>query len=356
MPAESGPVAAPAGTAPLRIAIAGAGAISQYHLAGWNEAAGVELVAICDPIEDKAQRRAREFGIPATYTDFAAMLEAEQPDAVDIITPVGTHAPLTRLAADAGVHVCCQKPLCATVAEARALIDCVGERVRFMVHENYRYRPHYALMRQWVEQGRIGEVRHARMTVRSASCFTGDGTEPFLLKRQPYLRTFPRLLLFEVLIHQLDAMRVILGPLEVTAARISQVNPELAGEDVAVVTLAGARGMTAVLDGNISAPGYPPLPVDRFELMGSRNTMIYDRDRLYLEGSSELPVLFDLAKNYQVCFSAAVRDFVHGLATGAPFGTDRLDNLRTLELMEACYVAAGVAIPAWTPGPAEAVT
>jgi len=334
------------GNCPLRVAIAGAGAISQYHLAGWRETGGIDLVAICDPDPEKAQSRARAFGIPKTYADFTAMLEAEKPDAVDIITPVGTHAPLTRLAADAGVHVCCQKPLCTTVAEARALIEYVGERVRFMVHENYRYRPHYALMRQWVEQGRIGDVLHARMVVRSASCFTADGTEPFLLKRQPYLRKFPRLLVFEVLIHQLDAMRVILGPLEVKTAQLSQVNRELAGEDVAVVTLAGRRGMTVVLDGNISAPGYPPLPVDRFEVMGAKGTLIYDRDRLYLEGSNDPPVLFDLAKNYQICFSAAVQDFVHGIVTGEPFQTDRLDNIRTLELMEASYVAAGVAIPA----------
>jgi len=329
---------------PLRIAVAGAGAISQYHLTGWREATDVELVAICDPVIEKARAKADEFGIPRTYTDFADMLAAERPDAVDIITPVGTHAPLTRLAADAGVHVCCQKPLCATVAEARTLIDYVGERVRFMVHENYRYRPHYALMRRWVQEGRIGEVLHARMVVRSSSCFTADGSEPFLLKRQPYLRKFPRLLLFEVLIHQLDAMRVILGPLEVKSAQVAQVNRELAGEDVAVVTLAGRNGMTVVLDGNISAPGYPPLPVDRFEVMGTKGTLIYDRDRLYLEGSSEAPILFDLAKNYQICFSAAVQDFARGLRTSTPFGTDRLDNLHTLELMEACYVAAGVAI------------
>lgn len=329
---------------PLRVAIAGAGAISQYHLTGWKQMEHVDLVALCDPVMEKAQGKAREFGIPKTYTDFAQMLATEQPDAVDIITPVGTHAALTRQAADAGVHVCCQKPLCATVAEARALIDYVGERVRFMVHENYRYRPHYALMRRWIDEGRIGKTLHARMVVRSASCFTADGSEPFLLKRQPYLRQFKRLLLFEVLIHQLDAMRVILGPLEVKSAQVAQVSREIAGEDVAVVTLAGRDDMTVVLDGNISAPGYPPLPVDRFEVMGTLGTLIYDRDRLYFEGSQEAPALFDLAKNYQICFTAAVQDFVQGLRTGQPFGTDRLDNIHTLELMEACYVAAGVPI------------
>ena len=72
--------------------------------------------------------------------------------------------------------------------------------------------------------------------------------------------------------------------------------------------------------------------------------LVFDRDRLWLEGRPDTLVSFDLVKNYQVCFSAAVADFVHGLRTGAPFGTDRMDNIETLALMEACYVAAGRAV------------
>ena len=122
----------------LHIAFAGAGAISGYHLAGWRETPDVELVAICDPVPEKAQARARDFGIGRVYTDFAEMLEAERPDAVEIVTPVGTHAGLVRAAAERGVHVSCQKPVTPTLAEAEALIRDVGDRVRFMVHENFR--------------------------------------------------------------------------------------------------------------------------------------------------------------------------------------------------------------------------
>jgi predicted dehydrogenase len=99
------------------VGIAGAGAISQYHLAGWQQQPGVELAAICDPVAGRARARAEAFGIPRTYDDFAAMLAAERLDAVDIITPVATHAPLARMAADAGVHLCLQKPMCPTVVE-----------------------------------------------------------------------------------------------------------------------------------------------------------------------------------------------------------------------------------------------
>lgn len=336
--------AEPLGQRHLRVAIAGAGAISQYHLTGWREMRDVELVAICDPAIDKAHAKANEHGIANVYSDFEAMLRETRPDAVDIITPVATHAPLTRIAANLGIHVCAQKPLCPTVAEARALIDDVGDRVRFMVHENYRYRPHYVRVREWLNQGKIGRVLHARMSVRSASMLTGDGSEPPLLKRQPYLAHFKRLLVFEVLIHHLDVLRVLLGPLHVAHAHLAKVNQSLAGEDVAIITLTGRDGLTVVIDANISAPGYPPLPADRLEVMGNQGTLIFDRDRLWLEGSRTEPVTFDLMKNYQRSFTGAVEDFVNGLRSGKPFATEANDNIKTIELMEACYIAAGVPI------------
>jgi hypothetical protein len=78
--------------------------------------------------------------------------------------------------------------------------------------------------------------------------------------------------------------------------------------------------------------------------MGTRGTLVFDRDRLTMAGSDEPPVVFDLAKNYQACFSSAVREFVRGVRDDKPFATDRLDNLETLKLMESCYVAAGVKV------------
>jgi predicted dehydrogenase len=303
-----------------------------------------QVVAICDIDEAKARAKAQAFGIPKVYTDFRTMLVGEQLDAVDIVTPVGTHAQLTRLAADAGLHVSCQKPLTPTVREAQELIAYVGERVRFMVHENYRFRPHYVQVRQWLAQGRIGDITHARMTVRSQGMIDVGGTAAFLLNRQPYLKDFKRLLIFEVLIHHLDVMRTLLGPLDVVSAQVAKVNKALAGEDVAVILMRGRNGMTVVMDGNISAPGYGPMPADRLEIMGTKGTLIFDRDRLTLAGSDEASVFFDLAKNYQACFTSAVREFVRGLRDGQPFAIDRLDNLETLKLMESCYVAAGVKI------------
>ncbi|HEX7513692.1 MAG TPA: Gfo/Idh/MocA family oxidoreductase [Candidatus Methylomirabilis sp.] len=326
---------------PLRIAFAGAGTISTYHLTGWKQTPGVELVAICDAVLEKARARAIEFGVSRGYADFATMLDKEKPDAVDIVTPVETHAPLARIAADRGVHLMCQKPMAPTLAEAEALVRDVGDRVRFMVHENFRFRPQYVMAREWLEAGRVGDPTHACMTARSSG-FLSLGTTPFLLQRQPYLQAFPRLLIFEALIHHLDVLRFLLGPLMVVSAQVAKINQGLTGEDAASILLRGENGPICVLDGNFSAPGYPALPMDRLEISGTKGTLLFEGDRLSLVGGDEPPIAFDPQQSYQAGFTNAIQAFVHGLRTGEPFQTDRLDNLETLKLMEFCYVAAGV--------------
>ncbi len=332
----------PLGDKTLRIAFAGAGAVSGFHLTGWKQTADCQVVAICDPMVEKAQAKAKEFGIPAVYADFDTMLAQVKADAVDIVTPVATHEPLTRIAADRSVHVSCQKPLTPTVKEAERLIKYVGNRVRFMVHEHFRFRPHYQDVKQWLDAGRIGTILHARMTVRSSSLISLTDEPPPLLKRQPYMQQFKRLAIFEIFIHQLDVMRALLGPLTVTQAGVAKTNPILAGEDLAHIVMQGQNGMTAVLDGNVSAPGYPAMPTDRLEIIGSKATLVYDGDRMYIVGSTDDPLRYDPAADYQVCWTETIRNFVHGLRSGEPFATDRLDNIETLKLMGASYLAAGV--------------
>jgi predicted dehydrogenase len=329
--------------APLRAALLGAGMISLYHLRAW-QAAGVPLVAVCDPDRTRAEERAREFGIGRIYTDAAELFGDGGFELADIAASVEAHAPLTRLAADSGVHVMLQKPMTRTVAEAEALVDDVGERVRFMVHENYRYRPHYMTLRRWIGEGRIGRPRHATIAVRGSGLCPRPEGEPFLLARQPYLRRFDRNLVFETMIHHLDVLRLLVGPLQVVAARLNRLAEGLPGEDTASILLAGPDGLIATADGCICAPGYPPLHGDRLEVVGTDGTVVMDYNRVFLVGDEENAVEVDLPGRYQECFDHAVGDFVAGVRDGTPFETDRLDNLETLRLMESVYAAAGVEV------------
>lgn len=328
---------------PLKVALVGAGMISVYHLRAW-QSAGVEIVAICDLDITAAQAKADDFKVDRVYDDPTRLFEEGGFDAVDIAASVTAHAPVTKMAADYGVHIILQKPMTETVAEAEALIEYVGDRVRFMVHENYRARPHYKTVRRWVLEGRIGTLRHATTAVRGSGLCEREGQEPFLIERQPYLKGFSRNLVFETMIHHLDVLRWLVGPLTVVAARLNKLANGLPGEDTAVILMEGEDGFIASADGCICAPGYPELHGDRLEIIGTQGTLVMDYNRVFLVGAEDQAEEVDLLGRYQECFDDVISEFVACLSTGAPFGTDRLDNLETLKLMESVYTAAGVEI------------
>lgn len=328
---------------PARAALLGCGMISLYHLRGWAEA-GVPVVALCDPDRSKAEVRAAQFGIDRVYDDPAALFADGGFELADIAASVDAHAPLTRMAADHGVHVLLQKPMTETVAEAEALVAEVGDRVRFMVHENYRFRPHYMTVRRWIAEGRIGRPRHAGIACRGSGLRPRDGAEPFLVERQPYLKGFRRNLVFETMIHHLDVLRLLVGPLTVVAARLGRLADGLPGEDTASILMQGPDGLIATADGCICAPGYPPLHGDRLEIVGTEGTVMMELNRVFLVGAEAEAEEVDLLGRYQECFTHAIRAFVDGVTDGIPFETDRLDNLETLRLMESVYRAAGVEV------------
>ena len=83
---------------------------------------------------------AERYAIPAVYTDYREMIETERPDFVDVITPPETHREMCRFAAEAGVHVICQKPLALELAEARRIVDRADELGRRVaVQQQMRY-------------------------------------------------------------------------------------------------------------------------------------------------------------------------------------------------------------------------
>jgi predicted dehydrogenase len=330
-------------SSPLRAALVGTGMISLYHLRAW-QAAGVPVVAVCDLDRDRAESRAREFGVRRVYSDPETLFAEGGFELVDIATSVEAHGPLTRLAADHGVHVMLQKPMTETVAEAEALVNYVSDRVRFMIHENYRFRPHYMQVREWIEQGRIGNVRHIGISCRGSGLCPRDGEEPFLIERQPYLKNFKRNLVFETMIHHLDVLRCIAGSLSVVSARLNRLADGLPGEDTASILMEGENGLIATADGCICAPGYPPLHGDRLEVVGTHGTIIMDYNRISIVGSGEHPVDVDLLGRYQECFDTAIAAFVNGVRDATPFETDARDNLETLRLMESVYRSAGVEV------------
>ncbi|HEY3178948.1 MAG TPA: Gfo/Idh/MocA family oxidoreductase [Casimicrobiaceae bacterium] len=320
----------------------GAGWVTQHHLISWNgERPRAKVVAIADPIVSRAQERAREFDIAQTFSDTATLLANADVDALDVATPRGAHAEPVLLAAERGIPVLCQKPIAPTLAQAETLVAQVGQRTRLMIHENWRFRRYYREARRWLDDGVAGDIKQARMTLLSSGLVPDVNGKCPALERQPFLRTLDRMLVMEVLIHHLDTLRFLLGPLCVSAAHIGQMSPELIGEDNAMVLLRTSEGAPVLLHGNMAAHGHPPVFVDRMELLGDRGTINLSDGRLTAIGRIPRDVQFDLAACYQASYDAAIGHFVDALLSGAPFETGADDNLETIRLVERIYALNG---------------
>jgi predicted dehydrogenase len=326
---------------PLKVALAGAGMISWYHLVGWrNLGERVRVVAVCDPDSAKAGKRAEEFSIPHVYGDSDAMFAAEAIDALDVASPRQTHAAWFDAAAARGIDVLCQKPMTPTLAESEALVRRVEGKSRFMVHENWRFRPWYRELKRWIAADKLGDVLLARIAIITSGMLPDATGHRPSFERQPFMQHEERMMIAEVLIHHLDVMRFLCGELNVLAARAAHTLADVRGETVAAIFLETAAGAPVEVIGTMAAPGYSPRPPDRLEIVGSKASATFEDFELRLLGATPHRVSFDKDRGYQASFDGVVAHFVDCLESGAPFETDAAENLATLRLVEDAYKAA----------------
>jgi len=151
----------------LRGAVIGYGFImDKGHAAAYRQRADVEIAAIADISPERRAAAAVAWPKARIYTDHAGLLAAEvgaggesRLDFVDIATPPSDHAAITHAALDAGLHVLCEKPLAASIDDAREMLRHANraERVLYPCH-NYKHAPVIKAVRRVIDSGRIGKV------------------------------------------------------------------------------------------------------------------------------------------------------------------------------------------------------
>ena len=137
----------------LRVALVGCGAISGNHISGILAADG-EIVALCDVISERADKKAEAFGLQnvAVYTDYQKMLEEMCPDVVHICTPHDLHAPMAIEALERDIHVLCEKPLCISIEQLDALrtAEKASRATLGVCHQN-RWKPSMVALKKMAD-------------------------------------------------------------------------------------------------------------------------------------------------------------------------------------------------------------
>lgn len=100
-----------------------------------------------------------KFGLPATFTSAAEMLEKTHPHAVIIGTPPGSHFELCKLAMEANAHVFCEKPFMPVLEDADRIIEIARSRnLLLRVNNQYRFMTYYAETKRRLDGGEFGRA------------------------------------------------------------------------------------------------------------------------------------------------------------------------------------------------------
>jgi predicted dehydrogenase len=121
------------------------------------------LKAVCARNAARAEAFAANWGYESIEPDWRKLVECSDIDLIDIASPNDTHAEIAIAAAKAGKIVMCEKPLGRNSAEAAAMVEAVeSAKVPNMVWYNYRRVPAVMLLKQLLDEGRLGRIFHYR--------------------------------------------------------------------------------------------------------------------------------------------------------------------------------------------------
>jgi predicted dehydrogenase len=229
----------------IKLGVIGAGlAVQRLH---WpvleNRREAARVVAIASRTKEKAEELASSIGALQSYDDYHSLLADPTIDAVLIAVPIEMNARVLIDALVAGKHVMAEKPLAATVAEGRQVLELSSKTDRVVaIAENFRYWENLTQARKLIAVGEIGEAFAFQVNARF------DLDAPF---RQPGIGrpwrrfpTHPGGFVLDAGVHAIAGLREVLGNVAELTAEILDRHPVMRGPDSLLMQLKLSNGST----------------------------------------------------------------------------------------------------------------
>lgn len=328
----------------LKFALFGTGFWSNYQLPGWYAAGDVECVALYNRTKSKAKPLADRYDISAIYDDSEALLDNEDLDFVDICTNVETHLQFTKMAAERGLPVVCQKPMATTLAESEQLVKiCHDAGVPLYINENWRWQYPIRKFKQALDTGRIGKPFRARIDYRNSFP---------VFDNQPFLKDLEQFILTDIGSHILDVARYLFGEATSLYCQTYRVHEDIKGEDVATCMMTMGDGITVICEMSYASKReHDRFPETYIQVEGSDGFLELSHDFWIRETTANgtlanrhLPPRYDWADPaYDLIHSSIVptqANFVQALQGQGQAETTGDDNLKTMRLVFGSYQSA----------------
>ena len=170
----------------LRLGIIGNGQIGTMHVKKWQDVPGVELVALCDIIPERAEKLSAEYDVPKTFKWFRELLAMDEIDAVDVCLHNNKHAPVSIAAMEAGKHVYCEKPMAGAYVDAKAMLDASAKTGQMLsIQLGTLFAKETRAAKRLIDDGHLGKCYYAKSSYyrrRGRPFVDGYGAEFFVQK------------------------------------------------------------------------------------------------------------------------------------------------------------------------------
>ncbi|NIA20562.1 MAG: Gfo/Idh/MocA family oxidoreductase [Anaerolineaceae bacterium] len=362
----------------LRVGFLGFGFIGKVHAFGYRtlpfsypSLPGAKFVAVCTSNPKTAEAARESFGFERSTLGFREVTEADDIQVVHIATPNRLHREALLSAIAAGKHIYCEKPLVASIEEAREVAEALGKYhgTAQMVFQN-RFFPATMRARKLIGEGFLGQL----LSFRAAYLHSGSANPDVPLKWKLSAAEAGGGVLFDLGSHVIDLVRHLVGEFAEVDCRTKiafKERPSLGGkgrrpveaEDLALLTVRTVGGVLGTIEATKIATG--TLDELRFELHGTSgairfNSMNANCLEIYAAGGPNADECgwqaLDTAANYPppaVKFPppkfpmgwirthvACLANFVQAVAEGRPAEPSLSVGVRIHEIMDACYRSA----------------
>ncbi|MCX6360101.1 MAG: Gfo/Idh/MocA family oxidoreductase [Armatimonadetes bacterium] len=253
----------------LRVGLIGCGAMGQGHADVWLRTPGARLAAAFDTLAERAEAVAARSGA-TPFGDLRAMLASGLIDAVSVATPSGLHADQGLAAAEAGLHVVCEKPLDLSIQKADRLIEACRMRGLALacVLQRRTFAGTQAVARA-IHQGRMGRLLSCSASIkwwRSQDYYDAAGWRGTWALDCGVLANQA--------IHAIDHLCWMAGPVaEVEYACLGTVGHAMEAEDHALAVVRFEGGCRGVIEATTCCS---PALCSRVEVYGQRGSASFD--------------------------------------------------------------------------------
>ena len=341
----------------IKVGVIGTGGISGVHLGGYSRTPNEEIYALCDINEKNLAKRAEEYKVSRTFTDYREMLALKELDAVSVCTWNSAHAECAIAALRAGKHVLCEKPMALNTAQAQEMEKAAKENDKLlMIGFVRRFGNDCAVLKDFIDSGSFGEIYYAKAQyLRRKGCPGGWFGDKSRSGGGP---------LIDLGVHVIDLCRYLMGgpqPVSVYGATFNKLGDrrhikDARGysstvvskddifdvEDMATALIRFDNG--AVLSVEASFSLNIEKDVGNIELFGTKAGCKLDPELTIFTDMNDYLANVKLAQSTALSFDGLfdneINHFVECIETGKPCRNPAQDGVTLMKILDGIYESA----------------